>query len=132
MTTKLLISGSREANPAMLDYARRSVERAHTLGWEIIVGDAAGIDQAVASRAAELDMAITIFGLGASPRNRVGGPTVVYRRVGVRTYSQRDMHMVAIADSVLCIWNGQSKGTYNVYQNAVARGLQAWLVTPQR
>ena len=50
-TTHLMIAGSRYATREMLDYARRAVQRAHQLGWTILVGDnPKGVDMAAASR----------------------------------------------------------------------------------
>lgn len=95
--TLLLISGSRAATPNMLDYARRAVARAYALGWTIIVGDAVGVDQAVAEAAtalhhqhphvqqdaqnAHLWTLCRVFGLSAEPRNGVQGIGIRYTRL---------------------------------------------------
>ena len=44
---RLLVTGSRKATPAMIEYARKAVSRARERGWEVIVGDASGVDAAV-------------------------------------------------------------------------------------
>ena len=46
--THVLITGSRDASPEMLAYARRAVQRTHRLDWTVLVGDnPKGIDLAV-------------------------------------------------------------------------------------
>lgn len=76
----LLICGSREASPVLLDYARRATLRALEHGWWIIAGDAVGIDQVVAETVRdhfqhedELMFGIRVYGLGDAPRHGIGG-----------------------------------------------------------
>jgi len=111
--TTLLISGSRAATPAMLDYARRAVARAYSLGWTIVVGDAVGVDSAVAKAAtalhhhhphvqqdaanAELYILCRVFGLNDDPRNGAQGIGIRYERLSQvmrdRTQITKSGHM---------------------------------------
>jgi uncharacterized phage-like protein YoqJ len=152
----ILICGSREASPVLLDYARRATLRALENGWWIIAGDAVGIDQAVAETVRdhfhhkdEMMLGMRVYGLGDAPRHGVMQHPVDYCKlrnynerttsgsagriflreyvIPVKTYQQRDECMVRLADKVLCIWNGMSKGTLAVYEYAESLEKEAWL-----
>jgi hypothetical protein len=131
---KLVISGSRAVTPIMIHYAQRAVRRAHQLGWEILVGDANGIDAAVIAEADRLKVKLTVYGITRQPRN--ASQTGVY--VTVRTppgtpkdkYTFRDQHMIAQADIALFVWNGASQGTEQGYRFAQNLGIRAYLVQP--
>jgi hypothetical protein len=91
--TTLLISGSRSATAPMLAYARASVLRAYENGWRLIVGDAVGIDAAVAQAAVDfynqhaekpeddLNIYCTVYGLDEKPRHGIAGRGVNYSRL---------------------------------------------------
>lgn len=95
--TTLLICGSRAATPVMLEYARRCVERAYHQGWSLIVGDAIGIDAAVAQAAIDcfdlhptpkddpgnehLWTLCSIFGLAEKPRHGILGTGIAYTQL---------------------------------------------------
>lgn len=124
----LLISGSRDATKAMLDYAFRAVERAGERGWQIVVGDAPGIDQAVIDACNLFDVRCEIYGAKSSIRARVH-PGQTTMALPTRSYRVRDQDMVNHADYVLCLWNGRSRGTRYVYEFATAAPgpKQVWL-----
>src|SRR5216684_393027 len=113
----------------MLTAAFKAVERAKANGWAILVGDAEGVDAAVIDACNALQVNYVCFGISTKPRNgRVAyihdGGTGRYWRVDVKTaydYTSRDQRMIDLADRVLCIWDGQSKGTAAVAQ--YARGI---------
>ena len=68
--THILIAGSRDASPAMLDYARRVVRRAHQLGWTIVVGDnPLGVDMTVVRECRRLRAKVIVAGIANFPRN---------------------------------------------------------------
>lgn len=128
---KLLICGSRAATPPMLDYATRAVARAHAWGWEIVVGDAAGVDARVIEACCKLGVPFTIWGVQIAPRNICCNSHLKnYRRVYGR-YLDRDRAMVDASDRILAIWNGDSRGTKYTYDYAVKYGKQADLRTFQ-
>ena len=103
----LLISGSRDASLALLDYARRAVLRALENGWWLIAGDAAGVDQAVAETVRdhfqhedELMLGMRVYGLGDAPRHGIGGNTGRVHYQKLTHYSEtamssgrRDVHV---------------------------------------
>lgn len=92
-----------------------------------------------------------VYGLADTPRNGVQGRGIAYQRlqdhnvqrwvtsangryvtgyterVTIGGYRDRDEWMVRHADMVLCLWNGNSKGTYHVFEYASAQGKPAYL-----
>src|SRR5262245_14533811 len=113
---RLFIAGSRQPNAAMLQAARKAVERAKANGWAIHVGDADGVDAAVMAACNILGVNYVCFGLGERPRNPhvIGSATGRYWRVAphkAKDYAARDRLMADCSDRGLFIWNGQSKGT---------------------
>lgn len=128
--TTLLICGSREATPAMLGYARRSVTRAKANGWHLIVGDASGVDEAVIRMAIAEEVPTQVCGITAVPRH-CADENWFFSYIRIQgNYLARDRAMVEKADCVLAIWNGQSRGTKYTYDYAVKCGKRAWLELP--
>lgn len=127
--TRLLICGSRIATPNMLAYAARAVERARDLGWQLIVGDAEGVDEQVIYKACWANIPFTFYGIRRAPRHFCCLTHLQnYIRVGP-DYLARDRLMVESADRVLAIWNGQSRGTFYTYRYAQKLGKAADLIT---
>lgn len=119
----ILICGSRNRTRAMQDYAMRCVARAKENGDSIIVGDAHGIDEDVVTACYRLGVPYMCYGIAPEPRN--GAPT--YTNTQLASYAERDKHMVGLADKVMCIWNGDSKGTLDVFHHTCQVGKQTWL-----
>lgn len=103
----LLICGSREASPVLIDYARRATLRALENGWWIIAGDALGIDQVVAEtvrdhfqHADELMYGMRVYGIGDAPRHGIGDNTgrIHFQKLTgytkqMVTHGRRDVHV---------------------------------------
>ena len=126
MNKSLLITGSRCISQRGLAYARRVVERARQLDYEVIVGDASGIDDAVMRCCDELGVACTVVGAYNRLRRRTASCKVV---TVSGSYIQRDRYMAEQCDFCLAIWNGSSRGTKTTYDFAVKLGKTAWLKT---
>lgn len=137
--THLMIAGSRDATPQMLDYARRAVRRAHDKGFTILVGDnPKGVDMVVVRECRRLKTSVIVAGAGNFPRN--GGckhGTYVkvhrdtYRASGghlLNRYTVRDRWMVDQAQIGLFVWNGDSPGTKAGYDYAIQRSKDAHLI----
>ena len=142
-STHLLIAGSRSATRDMLDYARRAVQRAHDLGWTIIVGDnPKGVDMAVVQACRRLKARVIVAGITNFPRNygcKHGSYVKVtrdlYRGAGgdlLTGYTARDRWMVDNCQRSLFIWNGESPGTKAGYEYALQRGKAAHLINFDR
>lgn len=125
-----LIAGSRHAHPAMVDYARKAVGRIAERGDSIIVGDALGIDEAVASEAYRLGVDCTVVGITERPRHgihstaylKVGNGLAGSRGIAFQQYLHRDAYMAQQASLGLFIWNGTSNGTIIGYNRMKAMG----------
>lgn len=137
--THLMIAGSRDATPQMLDYARRAVRRAHERGYTMIVGDnPKGVDMAVVRECRRLKTPVIVAGVGNFPRNggcKHGSYVKVhrdtYRAAGghlLNRYTVRDRWLVDNAHLGVFIWNGDSPGTRAGYEYMVSRGKDAHLI----
>ena len=105
---KLLITGSREASQRLLHLAYKAVERCKKLGWEIIVGDAPGIDSAVIRACDDLGVPVEVHGAYNKIRNATKtGENVTHNT----SYPGRDRIMASKCDQCLALWNGKSRGT---------------------
>lgn len=134
-TYRLLITGSRDASPLMLERARDAVQRAKVNGWEIVVGDAPGIDTAVVNACKEFEVFGECYGIKDKPRCEINEYTtyiwvkwtIIYGSRDVCVYQgadylERDRQMVRHAQRCYAIWNGYSTGTR--YTFTFARELQ--------
>lgn len=122
----LLITGSRDTNPKMLNTAIAAAKRAHELGWRIIVGDAHGVDQAVVETCEAEGIPHIVVGISDKPRNT--NTLDHYVNSKQPGFLKRDDWMVDRATKCLAIWNGSSRGTKHTYDRAVEKGLEAWLI----
>ncbi|MDX2139461.1 MAG: ribonuclease H [Chloroflexota bacterium] len=136
----IMIAGSRYANRAALDYARRVVRRVHQLGHTIVVGDnPKGVDMAVVQECRRLKAKVLVVGVTNNPRNggcAHGGYVKVerdiYRAAGGHLFDRyhvRDRWMVDNSQRGVFVWNGDSKGTKAGYDYMVSRQKEAHLVT---
>ena len=128
---RLLITGSRDASPEMIARARDVVARAKVNGWEIVVGDAAGIDTVVVNACKEFEVFGECYGIKDKPRCEINEYvsynwvkwTIVYGSRDVCVYPgadylERDRQMVRHAQRCYAIWNGISNGTWFTFQFA--------------
>jgi adenine-specific DNA-methyltransferase len=112
---KVIISGSRsiltlpkEAKLCERASAIASIDKIIALGFEILVGDAPGVDAAVQRYLKSKGYSkVTVYFVGNKPRFNAGFPSVVI----VGKYTDRDRYMCCRADYGLAIWDGISKGT---------------------
>ncbi|MCK6580528.1 MAG: hypothetical protein L6Q98_20750 [Anaerolineae bacterium] len=142
-STHVMIAGSRYATREMLDYARRTVRRAHQLGWIILVGDnPKGVDMAVVQECRRLKTQVIVAGIANFPRNygcKHGSYLKIardlYRGSGgylLDGYAVRDRWMVDMSQQSVFVWNGDSLGTLAGYEYAVQRGKAAHLINFDR
>ena len=132
----ILICGSRDATPAMLDTAKAAVwkvwyqrgpelELHHDL--RIIVGDALGVDAEIVRACNQLGVPYQTVGINVRPRN--GGRNYLrllnLKGTWAQRYQQRDRYMVQQANAIFCISNGEfyrsngtPSGTIATYQYA--------------
>ncbi|MFB2970375.1 hypothetical protein ACE1CD_15485 [Aerosakkonema sp. BLCC-F183] len=111
MSKIVMISGSRSIQqlPAA---AIESINRIIELKFEIIIGDAPGIDTLVldylrSQGYRRVQVYYALFNGNGKPRHRRG-----YTAIGISgNYTDRDKQMCYIADYGLAVWDGRSKGT---------------------
>ena len=138
--THLMIAGSRYSTRRALDYARRVVQRAHQLGYTIIVGDnPKGVDMAVVQECRRLKAKMLVVGITNFPCNgsysqgsyiKVDRDT--YRAAGgylLDSYQTRDRWMVDNATLGMFIWNGNSQGTKTGCAYMQSRHKEAHIIT---
>ncbi len=129
---RLLIAGSRDASPDMLQIARQAVMRARANGWMVLVGDnPRGIDAAVIDACDEIGVNVIVFGVSAHPRKgsqRLGSYWRVDTAaaqddeyVSAKGYTERDRYMIDLADRCFFIHDGFSRGTRAGYDYAIAQ-----------
>jgi len=111
MPKAVMISGSRSIKQLPSE-AIESTNRIIELGFQVIVGDAPGVDSLVLNylksrNYEQVKVYYAQFNGNGKPRNTAGYPCV-----GVSgNYRQRDKFMCSIADYGLAIWDGKSIGT---------------------
>ncbi|MCC3459807.1 MAG: hypothetical protein EAZ73_09170 [Oscillatoriales cyanobacterium] len=109
--TKVLISGSRSIQ-VLPQEAVESIDRIIAQNFDIIIGDAFGVDNLVQQylRQRKYQKVVVYYAKYNSfgkPRNTNGYPAVSVNG----NYEARDKFMCLIADYGLAIWDGCSRGT---------------------
>ena len=111
---RILITGSREANPELLALARRTVQQAKSTGDEIVVGDADGVDAEVIRTCDFLGVPVQAHGAyGKMRRKTKQGVNIPHNKS--TTYTDRDKDMVFRCDKCVALWNGVSRGAYSTW-----------------
>jgi hypothetical protein len=116
---KLLISGSRyNLDGSLVTYAQfNQVIDESNLIWladEFILGGARGVDSAAEEFAKRANIPTTIMKADWSLGRHAG--------------FQRNSDMLDVADKVLAVWNGHSKGTLDTLDKARRRGMEVEIV----
>jgi hypothetical protein len=110
----------------MLAVAVKAVQRAKELGWEILVGDASGIDSQVIETCDETGVPVTVYGAYNTLRvHSIQGKYVLV----FGSYTDRDVKMAEECDKCYAIWNGESRGTKLTYKVASELHKECWLFT---
>lgn len=117
--TKLLITGSRDATPEMLELVDQIVLDAKADGDEIIVGDEDGVGARVIYQCDLLKVPATVYGAYSKMR-RLSKTGFNYGLKG--TYTQRDAYMSEKCDECIAVWNGTSNGTLYTFVHAKNSG----------
>ncbi|PIG08784.1 hypothetical protein CLU84_1655 [Comamonas sp. 26] len=116
MTTKVFIAGSitiKNLDPKVKERIANIVDQ----GFEVLVGDADGVDSSVQNYLSELNAkAVTVFCSGEVPRNNSGSwsvePVSTLHKEGSRAFfTAKDVKMAETADFGLMIWDTKSTGT---------------------
>lgn len=116
---RLLITGSREATPEMLELVDQLVLDAKADGDEVIVGDADGVDARAIYQCDLLKVPVTVYGAYEKLRRRAK-TGLNYGLKG--TYPQRDLYMAERCDVCVAVWSGVSRGTRITFEAAATFG----------
>lgn len=105
---KILITGSRDATPEMLELVDQIVLDAKADGDEIIVGDADGVDSRVIYQCDLLKVPVTVYGAYEKLRRRA---KTGYNYGLKGTYPQRDVYMAERCDECVVLTQNDSHDT---------------------
>lgn len=116
--TTLFISGSRHIR-ALNSEIKARLQNIVNNQFEIIVGDAFGVDKAVQQYLADINYsAVRVFCSGSVCRNNLGNWAIEWISVdpnlkGRAFYTEKDKAMAAQADYGFVLWDGKSQGSLN-------------------
>jgi hypothetical protein len=117
---RVLITGSREASSAMLAKVGEVVLWVKRQGYELLVGDAPGVDAHVRVCADALSVPSTVYGAYGRLRGRRRSHEQVV--VISEDFRARDRFMAQRCDICVAVWNGVSRGTRFTFQQAQRLG----------
>jgi predicted Rossmann fold nucleotide-binding protein DprA/Smf involved in DNA uptake len=106
---RVLITGSREATPAMRARVEEVMLWVKRQGYTLLVGDAPGVDAHARVCAEALAVPTTVYGAYGKlrGRRRINEQVVVVPEA----YAVRDRLMAQACDLCVAVWNGRSPGT---------------------
>ncbi len=116
--TTIFIAGSRNISK-LNDEIKDRINNILRNNFQIVVGDADGVDKAVQRYLADAGYSnVVVYCSGNSFRNNVGtwatqNISVSSKLKGRDFYTQKDIKMAEKADYGFMIWDGKSKGTVN-------------------
>ncbi len=113
---RVLITGSRQATPAMLAKVEEVVLWVKQQGYALLVGDAPGVDARVRVCAEALSVPTTVYGAYGRLRGRDRRHEHVV--VVLQEYVVRDRLMAQHCDLCVAVWNGRSRGTNATFESA--------------
>lgn len=112
---KLLITGSRKAGSRLLWLSWELISTLNKDEWEVIVGDAPGIDANVIRACDYHGIKVTVYGAYGKMRNKtVNGENIATKG----SYPGRDKIMAGKCNQCVAFWDGESKGTKITFEAA--------------
>jgi adenine-specific DNA-methyltransferase len=119
MAQSIFVSGSNTIS-RLSEEAIKSLDKIVELGFEIIVGDAPGVDRLVQLYLSEKHVRVTVYFVGQEPRNYVDARFDVKRIEGPQTTI--DEAMTTDCTYALAIWDGVSEETRANIRRAKTQG----------
>lgn len=114
---KVIVAGGRDFND--FDVVANAIVESKFIITEIVSGCAAGVDTLGEIYAAENDIPVKKFPADWKKNGRSAGPI-------------RNGQMAEYADALVAVWDGVSRGTKNMIDQATARGRQVHVHTVNR
>jgi hypothetical protein len=125
MRITVLMTGSRQATPAMPAKVEEVVLWVKRQGYALLVGDAPGVDAHVRVCAEVLGVPTAVYGAYGKRRGRQrANEQVVVIPEDVRT---RDRLMAQRCDLCVAVWNGRSRGTKDTFESARRLGKRVFV-----
>lgn len=115
---KVFIGGARQLH-LLNKQVIQKLNNILTKNYDILVGDANGIDASVQKYYNDNDYrSVTVYASNGKARNNIGNWEIQDVRVdksvtGFNFYAAKDLRMAQDADCGFMIWNGKSRGTWN-------------------
>jgi hypothetical protein len=116
MRMKVLMTGSRQATPAMLAKVEDVVLWVKRQGYALLVGDAPGVNAHARVCADALGVPTTVFGAYGRLRGRRRAHEAVI--VIPEDDRVRDRLMAQRCDLCVAVWHGRSRGTKDTFESA--------------
>ena len=132
MTSTVFISGSRHIRCLSAEVKNR-LRTIVDKQFNVLVGDANGVDKAVQKYLAEIDyQLVRVFCSGSVCRNNLGNWSIEWIAVdpkltGRAFYTQKDKAMAAQADYGFVLWDGKSQGSWNNLQELIKHDCRSLL-----
>lgn len=112
---KVIIAGSRDII-APKHLVGEAVRRSGFKITTVISGAAKGIDLAGEAYAKHFKIPLEVFPADWNKHGKAAGPV-------------RNTEMANVADALIAVWDGESKGTKNMINTAKSKGLQVFVLT---
>lgn len=109
---KVIIAGGRDVFD--FDAVSEAVKKSHYAISEVVSGGAQGADHLGEIYAAENNIPVKVFPANWDKHGRSAGPI-------------RNGEMAEYADALIAIWDGKSRGTKNMIEQATEKGLQVYV-----
>lgn len=111
---KVIFCGPRDATPDLEPWIHRAFDLCGFNITEVLVGDAKGIDAMVKEICETAGIPCTVFRADWKKHGRGAGPS-------------RNGLMVAEADALVAVWDGQSAGTMDCIAQAQQKGIPVYI-----
>lgn len=120
---RIVVAGSRSITdphavyPGMTQITAGGVTRGK---YEVVSGNAEGVDQSGIKWANEYDCDVTLFDPYNAEETKTEYPYDVY---GNRAFVERNREMVEYGDILVAVWDGNSSGTHDIILKALDEGI---------
>jgi hypothetical protein len=111
---KTIIAGGRDVTDCLIVRAAIVASGFDTEITEVVSGGARGVDAMGERWAREVGIPVRVFPADWDKHGKAAGPI-------------RNGQMADYADALIAVWNGQSRGTSNMIEQAKAKGLRVFV-----
>lgn len=112
---KTIIAGSRDINSE--EIVKAAIKQSGFVISEVVCGGAQGVDEVGRRLAIYNQIPTKLFPADWSKHGKAAGPI-------------RNAQMAEYADALIAVWDGKSRGTKNMIEEAKKRGLKVYVSQP--